>query len=58
LALERERFVDLFDGADQREGVSAFLEKRKPRWQAAQLQAMESADPMAHAVHSPTETRS
>ena len=31
LALERERFVDLFDGADQREGVNAFLEKRKPR---------------------------
>lgn len=32
LALERERFVDLFDGADPREGVNAFLEKRKPRW--------------------------
>ncbi len=32
LAAERERFVDLFDGADQREGVSAFLDKRKPRW--------------------------
>ena len=32
LALERERFIDLFDGADQREGVNAFLEKRKPRW--------------------------
>jgi len=32
LALERERFVDLFDGADQREGVTAFLEKRKPTW--------------------------
>ena len=32
LALERERFVDLFDGADQQEGVNAFLEKRKPRW--------------------------
>ncbi len=33
LALERERFIDLFDGADQREGVNAFFEKRKPRWQ-------------------------
>ncbi len=32
LALERERFVDLFDGEDQREGVNAFLEKRKPVW--------------------------
>jgi len=32
LALERERFVDLFDGEDQREGVNAFLEKRKPTW--------------------------
>ena len=32
LALERERFVDLFDGSDQREGVRAFLEKRKPVW--------------------------
>jgi enoyl-CoA hydratase/carnithine racemase len=32
LALERERFVDLFDSPDQREGVNAFLEKRKPNW--------------------------
>jgi enoyl-CoA hydratase/carnithine racemase len=32
LALERERFIDLFDGEDQREGVAAFLEKRKPVW--------------------------
>jgi enoyl-CoA hydratase/carnithine racemase len=32
LAMERERFVDLFDGEDQREGVNAFLEKRKPHW--------------------------
>jgi enoyl-CoA hydratase/carnithine racemase len=32
LAVERERFVDLFDSPDQREGVNAFLEKRKPRW--------------------------
>jgi enoyl-CoA hydratase/carnithine racemase len=36
LAVERERFVDLFDSADQREGVNAFLEKRPPRWQVAQ----------------------
>jgi enoyl-CoA hydratase/carnithine racemase len=32
LALERERFMDLFDGEDQQEGVKAFLEKRKPIW--------------------------
>lgn len=32
LALERERFMDLFDHSDQQEGVSAFLEKRKPEW--------------------------
>jgi enoyl-CoA hydratase/carnithine racemase len=32
LALERERFMDLFDGDDQREGVQSFLEKRKPVW--------------------------
>jgi enoyl-CoA hydratase/carnithine racemase len=32
LALERERFMDLFDHADQSEGVAAFLEKRKPEW--------------------------
>jgi len=35
LALERERFVDLFDGENQREGVNAFLEKRKPDWRNA-----------------------
>jgi enoyl-CoA hydratase/carnithine racemase len=34
LALERERFIDLFDGTDQREGVNAFLEKRKPAWRS------------------------
>lgn len=32
LALERERFVGLFDTKDQVEGVTAFLEKRKPNW--------------------------
>jgi enoyl-CoA hydratase/carnithine racemase len=35
LAMERECFVDLFDGDDQREGVNAFLEKRKPNWRNA-----------------------
>jgi enoyl-CoA hydratase/carnithine racemase len=35
LALERERFMDLFDGEDQREGVKAFLEKRQPVWKNA-----------------------
>jgi enoyl-CoA hydratase/carnithine racemase len=35
LAMERERFVDLFDGENQREGVNAFLEKRKPNWRNA-----------------------
>ncbi|UVE18763.1 enoyl-CoA hydratase [Pseudomonas sp. LS44] len=32
LAEERERFVDLFDAADTREGVNAFLEKRDAQW--------------------------
>jgi enoyl-CoA hydratase/carnithine racemase len=35
LAMERERFIDLFDGEDQREGVNAFFEKRKPNWRNA-----------------------
>jgi enoyl-CoA hydratase/carnithine racemase len=35
LALERERFIDLFDGTDQREGVNAFFEKRAPAWKNA-----------------------
>jgi enoyl-CoA hydratase/carnithine racemase len=35
LAVERERFMDLFDGEDQREGVNAFLQKRKPVWKNA-----------------------
>jgi len=32
LMLERELFVDLFDSADQIEGINAFLEKRPPQW--------------------------
>jgi len=35
LVAEREAFVDLFDTADQVEGVSAFLEKRPPQWKNA-----------------------
>ncbi|MBK80178.1 MAG: enoyl-CoA hydratase [Gammaproteobacteria bacterium] len=31
-AAEREAFVGLFDTADQREGVNAFLEKRQAEW--------------------------
>lgn len=31
-ATEREAFVKLFDTADQREGVQAFLEKRDAKW--------------------------
>lgn len=33
LPAERDAFVDLFDTQDQKEGVNAFLEKRKPVWQ-------------------------
>ncbi|MEH6590385.1 MAG: enoyl-CoA hydratase [Halioglobus sp.] len=32
LQAERDMFVELFATADQREGVNAFLEKRKPEW--------------------------
>jgi enoyl-CoA hydratase/carnithine racemase len=32
---ERDLFVELFATADQREGVNAFLEKRKPVWKNA-----------------------
>lgn len=32
LPLERELFVKLFDTQDQKEGVNAFLEKRKANW--------------------------
>lgn len=35
LAAEREAFVALFDTADRGEGVSAFLEKRRPTWKNA-----------------------
>ena len=32
LPMERQKFVDLFTTEEQREGVNAFLEKRKPVW--------------------------
>ena len=32
LSAERERFVDLFEADDTREGVNAFLDKREPQW--------------------------
>lgn len=32
LSLEREGFAALFDTADKREGVTAFLERRQPEW--------------------------
>lgn len=32
LIQERELFVKLFDGENQKEGVNAFLEKRSPEW--------------------------
>lgn len=33
LAEERNLFHDLFDTSDQKEGMQAFIEKRKPHWQ-------------------------
>jgi enoyl-CoA hydratase/carnithine racemase len=33
LAMEREKFMALFDSDNRREGVNAFLEKRQPLWQ-------------------------
>lgn len=35
LVSEREAFVDLFDSADQAEGVNAFLDKRAAQWKNA-----------------------
>lgn len=35
LPAEREAFIGLFDTQDQREGVGAFLQKRKPEWKNA-----------------------
>jgi enoyl-CoA hydratase/carnithine racemase len=32
LAIERETFSRCFDTADMKEGVTAFLERRKPAW--------------------------
>jgi enoyl-CoA hydratase/carnithine racemase len=32
LRVEHEEFVVLFDSADQKEGMAAFLEKREPRF--------------------------
>jgi enoyl-CoA hydratase/carnithine racemase len=32
---ESDAFVALFDTEDQKEGVAAFLEKRKPAWKNA-----------------------
>ena len=35
LSVEGAAFVELFDTEDQKEGVNAFLEKRKPEWKNA-----------------------
>lgn len=34
LALERERFVELLEHQNRREGANAFLQKREPQWSA------------------------
>jgi enoyl-CoA hydratase len=34
LASERERFLEVFDGPNRREGIDAFLEDRDPEWSA------------------------
>jgi len=34
-SVERDEFVGIFSTADQKEGVNAFLEKRKPEWKNA-----------------------
>jgi enoyl-CoA hydratase/carnithine racemase len=41
LPLERSLFLALFDDANQREGVAAFLEKRAPRWRYDQSKPKE-----------------
>ncbi|MGL6646178.1 enoyl-CoA hydratase [Aeromonas caviae] len=41
LPLERSLFLALFDDANQREGVAAFLEKRAPRWRYDQSRPKE-----------------
>jgi enoyl-CoA hydratase/carnithine racemase len=40
LAVERERFVELFDHSNRREGVNAFLEKRSPKWRTDAAQGV------------------
>ncbi|MBF4801036.1 MULTISPECIES: enoyl-CoA hydratase [Aeromonas] len=42
LPLERSLFLTLFDDANQREGVTAFLEKRAPRWHYDQSKPVKS----------------